>query len=87
MENKRYTITLTQQLFESLKRSKDKSILLAGDLQISSGDWLRVTECIGKSSVTTGRYEDFTVTGITPMPSSAFKDLALLKLRKHFQYQ
>lgn len=87
MINKRHRITLTQQLFEGLLKARNKSILLAGNHEIASGDWLRVSENIEETSVVTGRYQDFVVTKITPMPSSAYKGLALLQLQKHFQYQ
>lgn len=87
MKNFEHRITLPEQLFDDLLRQNEKSIMLAGNLKIIPGDLLKVVEITKKSGINTGRYEEFIVTKITPMPSSTFEGLAILKLQKHFQYQ
>lgn len=87
MKNYKHKITLSKQLFDDLLRQNEKSVMLAGDIVIVKGDMLKIIEIIKDTGISTGRYEEYIVMKVTPMSSSAFENLVLLKLQKHFQYQ
>ena len=87
MKTNIHGITLSEHLFEDLLRQHDKSVMLQGGTHMNSGDFIQITEITEKGDISTGRKENFIIIKVTPMSSSAFNGLVLLKLQKCFEYQ